>query len=300
MKKCGYVALIGAPNAGKSTLVNALTGNPVSIVTPKPQTTRGRVRAIACAGDTQLIFVDTPGIFEAKPKFEKAMVEAAWSGADDGDVIALVIDALRGLDDDSKHIIEVLKKRAQKAVLILNKIDKLKDKSRLPELAGQLYALYDFERSFMISAEKAQGVSDVFAYLATRMPEGEWLYPEEEITDMKERDIAAEITREQCFLKLHAELPYSIMVETEKWEEKNVKNRRVVRINQLIVIERESQKKILLGSGGKMLKAIGSTARRKIGYLLDADIHLFLFIKVNEKWKTEPDSFKAAGLEFKK
>lgn len=299
MKKCGYVALIGAPNAGKSTLANALTGNRISIVTAKPQTTRGRVRAIAGAGETQIIFIDTPGIFEASPKFEKAMVDAAWSGVDDSDAIVLVVDAARGLDDDTRQIIGTLKKRQRKAVLVLNKVDKSSNKQRLPELAASLYAMLDFERSFMVSAERGDGIADIMGYLATLMPPGEWLYPDDEITDMKEREIASEITREQCFTRLHAELPYSLMVDTEKWEEKPIKGRRTIKINQQVIVERESQKKILLGSGGKMLKAIGSSARRKIGELLDAEVHLFLFVKVQEKWKSDPGSFHAAGLEYK-
>ncbi|MEI6730134.1 MAG: GTPase Era, partial [Pseudomonadota bacterium] len=298
MTKCGYVALIGAPNAGKSTMLNALIGNKVSIVTAKPQTTRNRIRGIAIEGDAQIIFVDTPGIFEAKPKFEKAMVEAAWSGSEESDISVLVVDANRGLDDDTRAIAENIKAKGRKAILVLNKVDKT-EKTMLPELAAKLYQIYDFERSFMISATRGNGVKDVLLYLASQMPESPFLYPEDEITDSTERNIAEEITREQCFTKLHAELPYGLMVETEKWQEENKKGKRVIKINQLIVIEREAHKKIILGKNGAMLKSIGSNARHRIGEALDAEVNLFLFIKVNDNWKSDPAVFKATGLEYK-
>jgi GTP-binding protein Era len=296
---CGYAAVIGAPNAGKSTLLNALTGSAISIVSPKPQTTRGRVRGVVCEGGSQIIFVDTPGIFDAKPSFEKAMVEAAWSGVGEADAVLLLIDAERRISDNVRRIIESLKKRKQKTILVLNKVDKV-DRHQLPELAQELHALLDFERSFMISALLGDGVKDILKYLAGRMPEAPWLYPEDEMTDMPERQLAEEITREQCFLKLHAELPYGVMVETEKWEEKGTEGKRVLRIHQNIITERESHKKMILGKGGVMLKAIGSVARRKAGEMLGAEVHLFLFVKVREKWKDDPQSFLAAGLEYKK
>jgi len=297
-RRCGYIALIGAPNAGKSTLLNALAGAKLSIVSPKPQTTRGRVRGVVCEGDSQMIFVDTPGIFDAKPAFEKAMVEAAWSGVAEADALLLLVDAERGLDGDVRRIIEALKLRGKKALLVLNKVDKV-EKPRLPQLAQALYALLDFERSFMISATRGDGVRDILRYLSARMPQGEWLYPADELTDTPERQLAAEITREQCFLKLHAELPYGLMVETEKWEEKTVDGKRVLRIHQTIITERESHKKMILGKGGVMLKSIGSVARRKIAEALEAEAHLFLFVKVREKWKDDPQSFHAAGLGYK-
>jgi len=297
--RCGYAALIGAPNAGKSTLLNSLAGTDLSIVSPKPQTTRGRVRAVVCEGESQIIFVDTPGIFDAKPSFEKAMVEAAWSGVSEADALLLLIDASRGINDDVRRIIDTLKTRSRKAVLVLNKVDKV-EKQRLPELAKSLYELFDFERSFMICATRGDGVRDILRYLVPLMPEAPWLYPDDEITDTPERVLAAELTREQCFLKLHAELPYGVMVETEKWEEKQDKGKRVIRINQTIITERESHKKMILGSGGVMLKSIGSVARRKIGDALGAEVHLFLFVKVREKWKDDPQSYSAAGLEYKK
>jgi GTP-binding protein Era len=297
--KCGYIALIGAPNAGKSTLLNALTESSISIITPKPQTTRGKVRGIINKGNTQLIFMDTPGIFNAGHKFEKAMVDSAWSGVDECDAIVLVVDAHRGADDDTRQIIASLKSRAKPAILVLNKVDKA-EKAQLPELAKKLYDLFDFQRSFMVSAKRGNGVKDINDYLASLMPDSPWFYGEDEITDMPERQLAAEITREQCFLKLHAELPYGLMVNTEKWEEKNIKGRRSIKIHQAIILERESHKKIILGKGGVMLKAIGSSARGKIGKMLDADAHLFLFVKIDEKWKDDPASFSAAGLEYKK
>ncbi len=299
MTKCGYVAIIGAPNAGKSTLLNSLICSKISIVTPRPQTTRGSIRGIAIHEDTQIIFMDTPGIFEAKPKFEKAMVDAAWDVIEECDAVILLVDAKRGLDDDTKRIAASLGKYKKPVVLVLNKIDVV-DKSRLPPLARELYDLFDFRRSFMVSAKRGDRIEDVMRYLAPLMPEAGWLYPEDEITDVPERTLAAEITREQCFLKLHEELPYGLAVETEKWEEKTVKGRRVIRINQVIILERESHKKIILGKSGSMLKAIGSSARRKIGLLLDADVHLFLFVKLDAKWKDDPKSFAAAGLEYKK
>jgi len=287
-KRCGYVALIGAPNAGKSTLLNALTGAKLSIVTPKPQTTRRRVRGVANIDGSQIIFVDTPGIFDAKPDFEKAMVEAAWAGVAEADVLVLLIDASRGLNDEARQIIAALKKREKKAILVINKVDKV-EKPLLPELAKSLYELFNFERSFMISATRGDGVKDILRYLAPLMPQAVWLYPENELTDMPERSMAAEITREQCFLRLHAELPYGLMVEGEKWEEQRVKGKRTIRIHQTIITERETHKKIILGKGGAMLKAIGSAARRKIGGALGAEVHLFLFVKVRETWKDDPE-----------
>lgn len=297
--KCGYIALIGAPNAGKSTLLNALAESSISIITPKPQTTRSKVRGIINKGDTQLIFIDTPGIFRAGHRFEKAMVEAAWSGVDECDAVMLVVDANRGLDDDTMQIIESMKSHRKPVILVLNKIDKT-EKAKLPELATKLYEMMNFQRSFMVSAKSGNGIKDITTYLASLMPEAHWLYEEDEFTDMPERVLAAEITREQCFLKLHAELPYGLMVNTEKWEEKSVRSKRNIKIHQSIVVERESHKKIILGKGGAMLKAIGSSARNKIGRTLDADVHLFLFVKVHEKWKDDPASFSAAGLEYRK
>lgn len=297
--RCGYAVIIGAPNAGKSTLLNKLAGAKLSIVSAKPQTTRGRLRGIVMEGDTQIVVVDTPGIFEARPEFEQAMVDAAWSGADEADAVILLVDANRGLDDDTKRIVGRLKNARVPVALVLNKIDKV-DKPLLPQLAQALYALHDFDRSFMICASRGDGVRDLRQYLAARMPEAPFLYPDDQATDASERELAAEVTREECFLKLHAELPYGLMVETEKWEEGQVKGRRSVRIHQVVIIERESHKKIILGKEGVMLKAIGSAARRKICNLLDVEAHLFLFVKVRADWKKDPASFRAAGLDCKR
>jgi len=298
-RKCGYVALIGIPNAGKSTLLNTLIESKISIVTPKPQTTRANIRGITQHENTQIIFVDTPGIFNATPRFEKAMVEAAWSGAKDSDITVLVVDAKKGLDAETLAIAKSLGKTKKPAVFVLNKIDKVK-KETLPALAQALYDIHDFDRSFMVSALKGDGLKEIISYLAASLPDSEWLYPEDEITDASERNIAAEITREQCFFKLHSELPYGIMVETEKWEENMVKGQRTIRINQVIVLAREAHKKIILGKKGEMLKAIGTAARQKIGYALSANVQLFLFVKVNENWKEDPASFAAMGLEYRK
>lgn len=296
---CGYVALLGAPNAGKSTLLNALVGGRVSIVTPKPQTTRGRLRGITNEGSTQLIFVDTPGVFDAKPKFEKAMVAAAWSGVEEADCVLLVVDAARGMDDELRGVVSGLKAHNKRVALVLNKVDKLKDKTALPLLAQELYELLAFDRSFMISASRGDGVHDIIDYLAARMPQGPWLYADDEMTDATERDLATEITREQCFLKLHEEIPYGLMVEPETWEEHDKHGKRSIKIRQAIVVAKEGHKKIILGKGGAMLRSIGTASRRKIAEVLEAEVHLFLFVKVHEKWKEDMESFSRVGLEYR-
>lgn len=296
---CGYVALIGAPNAGKSTLLNALVGGRVSIITPKPQTTRGRLRGIVNKGPAQIIFVDTPGVFDAKPKFEKAMVAAAWSGADEADIVLMVVDASKGIDEDVKRTAAALKARGKPSALVLNKVDRLKDKTVLPALAAELHGMCDFDTGFMISAARGDGVKDIISFLAQRMPQGPWLYNDDEMTDSSERDIATEITREQCFLRLHEELPYGLAVEHEKWEEGKKAGKRVLKIRQAIVVAREAHKKIILGKGGAMLRSIGSAARKVIGEALGAEVHLFLFVKVRENWKDDADMFRKAGLEYK-
>lgn len=297
--RCGYVALIGAPNAGKSTLLNSLVGSRLSIITPKPQTTRGRLRGIVNQGPVQMIFVDTPGVFDAKPRFEKAMVAAAWTGADEADSVLFVVDAANGVDAEVKHIATSLKQRNKPAALVLNKVDKLKDKSALPALAQELHQLCDFDTGFMISASRGDGVRDILAFLAQRMPQGPWLFNDDELTDTSERDLATEITREQCFLRLHEELPYGLMVEHETWEEASKAGKRVIKIRQAILVTRETHKKIVLGKGGVMLKSIGLSARKIIGATLDAEVHLFLFVKVRETWKEEAEMFHKAGLEYK-
>lgn len=297
--QCGYVALIGAPNAGKSTLLNALVGSRLSIVTPKPQTTRGRLRGIVNRDSTQIIFVDTPGVFDAKPRFEKAMVAAAWSGAEEADCVLLVVDATTGLDAEVRHIVTQLNTRKKPMALVLNKVDRLKDKTVLPALARQLHELCSFDSGFMISASRGDGVKDIIAFLASRMPQGPWLYTDDEVTDSSERDIAAEITREQCFLRLHEELPYGLAVEHETWEEKTKAGKREIKIRQAIIVTREAHKKIILGKSGAMLRSIGASARHIIGETLGAQVHLFLFVKVRESWKEEAEMFHKAGLEFR-
>jgi GTPase len=294
--RCGFVALIGAPNAGKSTLTNALTGSKVAIVTPKVQTTRALVRGIALAGDAQLILVDTPGIFAPKRRLERAMVTTAWSGAQDADVIAFLVDAKAGMDSQADTILEKLGELGQPKVLVLNKVD-VADKPRLLTLAETANARARFTATFMVSALNGDGVADLRDWLAQHVPEGPWLYPEDEVSDVPLRQLAAEITREKLFLKLHQELPYQSTVETETWTERKDGS---VRIEQTIYVERESQRKIVLGKDGRSIRAIGASARRELADILEKPVHLFLFVKVRESWADDPDRYRAMGLEFPK
>ena len=292
-QRCGFVAIIGAPNAGKSTLINSLVGAKVSIVTHKVQTTRTRVRAIAIVGNAQIIFVDTPGIFKPRRKLDEAMVEAAWAGAADADVVAFLVDARRGLDEENERILEGLKKSGRKAILVLNKVD-LIEKGRLLELADRFNAEFSFEATFMVSALKGDGVADLRDYLAERMPEGPWLYPPDQLSDFPLRMLAAEITREKLYLRLHDELPYASHVETELWEERPDGS---IRIEQTIYVLRESQKKIVIGKGGQTIKEIGQAARKELSELLGGrKVHLFLFVKVREKWDQDPERLRNLGL----
>jgi len=290
--RCGFVALIGAPNAGKSTLINALVGAKVSIVTHKVQTTRTRVRAVAIVDDAQIIFVDTPGIFKPRRKLDEAMVEAAWGGASDADVIALLVDARRGLDEENRRILNGLKNLRRKAILVLNKID-LVEKPRLLELADAFNAEFSFEATFMVSALKGSGVEDLKQYLAEQMPPGPWLYPPDQLSDLPLKLLAAEITREKLYLRLHEELPYASHVETEMWEERPDGS---IRIEQTIYVQRESQKKIVIGKGGQTIKAIGKAAREELQLLLGKKVHLFLFVKVREHWDRDPERLRNLGL----
>ena len=291
--RCGFVAIIGAPNAGKSTLINSLVGAKVSIVTHKVQTTRTRVRAIAIVGNAQIIFVDTPGIFKPRRKLDEAMVEAAWAGAADADVVAFLVDARRGLDEENERILEGLKKSGRKAILVLNKVD-LIEKGKLLELADRFNAEFSFEATFMVSALKGDGVADLRDYLAERMPEGPWLYPPDQLSDFPLRMLAAEITREKLYLRLHDELPYASHVETELWEERPDGS---IRIEQTIYVLRESQKKIVIGKGGQTIKEIGQAARKELSELLGGrKVHLFLFVKVREKWDQDPERLRNLGL----
>ena len=294
--RCGFVALIGAPNAGKSTLINALVGSKVAIVTHKVQTTRTLVRGIAIAGDAQLIFVDTPGIFAPKRRLDVAMVTTAWAGAKDADVVCALLDAQRRLDEETQKLFEGLAGLRQPKVLILNKID-LVEKARLLTLAQDVNKLVPFTETFMISALGGDGVADVRQWLAARVPEGPWLYPEDQISDAPLRHLAAEITREKLYLRLHQELPYESAVETEQWQERKDGS---VRIEQTIFVERESQRKIVLGKGGQTIKAIGSEARREIAAVVEHPVHLFLFVKVREGWSNDPERYREMGLEFPK
>ncbi len=292
-RRCGFVAVVGAPNSGKSTLLNRIVGAKVSIVTPKAQTTRTRVVGITGVGETQLAFVDTPGIFVPKRRLERAMVAAAWSGAAAADIVVALVDAAEGMDQDVRRIIDGLKESGRKAVLALNKVDLVK-REKLLGLAEALNAEGVFTDTFMISALTGDGVPDLVAHLCARLPEGPWLYPEDQLADMPERLLAAEITREQVFLQLRQELPYAAAVETESWtgfEDGSV------RIDQIIYVQRQSQKGIVLGKGGKQVKAIGTAARGELEKVLGRRVHLFLYVKVRD-WIDKPDYYRALGLDF--
>lgn len=292
--RCGYVALIGAPNAGKSTLLNKLVGAKVSIVTHKVQTTRALVRGIAIEGDAQIIFVDTPGIFTPKRRLDRAMVTTAWGGAKEADIVCVLIDARHGLDDEARQVIERLQGVSRTVVLILNKIDLLR-RERLLALAQEANELHPFAHTFMVSAQNGDGVPDLASWLAERMPKGPWLYPEDQLSDLPLRMLAAEITREKLYLRLHEELPYSSTVETDLWE---MRPDGSARVEQTIFVERESQKKIVIGKGGQTIRAISMAARGEIAEAADQPVHLFLFVKVRENWSDDPERYREMGLEF--
>ena len=292
--RSGFVALIGATNAGKSTLVNQLVGAKVSIVTHKVQTTRALVRGIATHDRAQIVFVDTPGIFKPRRRLDTAMVTTAWGGAKDADVVLVLIDAERGIRGDAATMLDRLKDVRQPLVLVLNKVDRVKPENLLA-LAAAANERVGFQRTFMVSALNGSGCRDLLDYLAETLPEGPWYYPEDQLSDLPMRQLAAEITREKLYLRLHQELPYSSHVETEKWEEKQDGS---VRIEQVIYVERDSQKQIVLGAKGQTIKAIGAAARREIGEILDQKVHLFLFVKVRENWGDDPERYREMGLEF--
>lgn len=292
--RSGFVALIGAPNAGKSTLINQLVGTKVSIVTHKVQTTRAIVRGIATHQAAQIVFVDTPGIFKPRRTLDRAMVRTAWGGAKDADLVLVLIDAERGLKGDAGSLVENLAEVHQPKILVLNKIDRVKRESLLA-LTAEINAKASFERTFMISALDGSGCTDLLDFLAGRLPLGPWYYPEDQVSDLPMRQLAAEITREKLYLRLHQELPYSSHVETEKWEELPNGS---VRIEQVIYVERDSQKKIVLGHKGETIKAIGQAARRDIAEILEQKAHLFLFVKVRENWSDDPERYREMGLEF--
>ncbi len=294
-RRCGFVALLGAPNAGKSTLVNCLVGAKVSIVTRKVQTTRARLRGIAVVGDSQIVFVDTPGIFAPKRRLERAMVAAAWSGARDADVIALVFDATRkGIDPDSRLILDGLKDLGRRAVLLLNKVD-LVARPRLLELAAAFEAEGLFDRTFMISALTGDGVDDLRSYLAAAMPEGPWHYPEDQLSDLPLRLMAAETTREKLFQRLHQELPYALTVETERWQDFEDGS---AKIEQTIYVQRDTQKAIVLGKSGINIKQIRAESQTDLEELLERKVHLFLFVKVRRNWIEDPERYRHWGLDY--
>lgn len=292
--RAGFVALIGAPNAGKSTLLNQLVGTKVSIVTHKVQTTRAIVRGIAMHEASQLIFVDTPGIFKPKRRLDRAMVDTAWSGARDADLTALLIDARKGIDEEVEDIMSRLSDLPGDKVLILNKIDVTK-RDQLLELAQKAHAILPFKETFMVSALNGDGVESILDHFAKAVPEGPWLYPEDQPSDLPMRLLAAEITREKLFERLHQELPYISTVETEQWQNKKDGS---VRIEQTIYVERDSQKSIVLGKRGQTIKAISQSAREELADIVDAPVHLFLFVKVRENWANDPERYREMGLEF--
>jgi GTP-binding protein Era len=288
------IAVVGAPNAGKSTLVNNLTGAKVSIVTPKVQTTRMRVIGVRVSGDTQLVFIDTPGIFAPKKRLERAMVKAAWGGAEDADEVVLVVDAARKISDDTRQIVEGLKAAGRPAILALNKVD-IAPRDRLLAMAQELNQLGNFTDTFMIAAETGDGVQDVLNALIARAPEGPWLYPEDQLSDLNDRLYAAEVTREQLFTKLYQEVPYAIAVETVDWEDFE---NGAVRVRQNILVERESQRAIVLGKGGTMLKTVGQAARQELERQLGRRVHLFIDVVVKKDWSEERERYASWGLDY--
>ncbi|HLG89983.1 MAG TPA: GTPase Era [Alphaproteobacteria bacterium] len=294
--RCGFIALIGAPNAGKSTLLNALVGAKVAIVSAKPQTTRMRVLGIANVGASQLIYVDTPGIFSPKRRLDRAMVRAAWEGAGDADIVALVVDAARKkVSEDTREIVAKLKASDRPAVLILNKVDAT-EPPRLLAIAAELNADFAFSDTFMVSALTGDGLDEVRRTFAERVAAGPWLYPEDQLSDLPTRLLAAEITREQLYLQLGQELPYASTVEHEAWEEREDGS---VAIRQAILVERPGQKAIVIGKGGTRIKAIGEAARKALTEFLDRPVHLFLHVKVQEKWADDPSHYREVGLDWK-
>lgn len=295
--RAGFVALIGAPNSGKSTLLNALVGAKVSIVSRKVQTTRARVLGIAMEGGAQIAFVDTPGIFAPKKRLDRAMVAAAWQGVEDADLVALLVDAhanARATESETEAILARLAESRRKAVLVLNKVD-LVNPPQLLGLADRLNRTGLFTDTFMVSALTGDGVGDLRRHFAKAMPEGPWLYPEDQISDMPDRLLAAELVREQLFETLHQELPYALTVETEAWEERKDGS---VKIDCTIFVERDSQRAIVLGKGGERIKAAGAAARKELEALFERRVHLFLFVKVRDKWQDDPERYRAMGLEW--
>ncbi|WP_407152145.1 GTPase Era [Bradyrhizobium sp. ORS 86] len=294
--RCGFVALIGAPNVGKSTLVNALVGSKVTIVSRKVQTTRALIRGIVIEGNAQIILVDTPGIFAPRRRLDRAMVSTAWSGAHDADLVCVLLDAKAGLDEEARAILAKLETVGHPKILVLNKID-LVPREKLLALAQAANERMRFEHTFMISALSGDGVADLRQTLATMVPEGPFLYPEDQMSDAPMRHLAAEITREKIYGHLHQELPYQSTVETDSWTDRKDGS---IRIEQTIFVERESQRKIVLGKGGATIKAIGADSRKEIAEIMGVPVHLFLFVKVRENWGDDPDRYREMGLDFPK
>ena len=291
---CGLLAILGAPNAGKSTLVNALVGQKVAIVSPKAQTTRVRLMGVAIEGDTQLLLVDTPGIFEPKRRLDRAMVSAAWGGAEGADILALVVDAKGGLGSKVTGIVESIAGRSEPKYLILNKVD-LADKAKLLVHAEKLNALVPFQETFFVSATTGDGLADLKAHLAKAMPESPWHYPEDQVSDATERSLASEVTREQLYLQLHAELPQSSAVETEQYNERQDGS---LEIHQQILVERPTQRAIVLGKGGTRIKEIGARARAELSSIMGRPVHLYLHVKVKPGWDEERDVYRDMGLDW--
>ncbi|WP_298369090.1 GTPase Era [uncultured Bradyrhizobium sp.] len=294
--RCGFVALIGAPNVGKSTLVNALVGSKVTIVSRKVQTTRALIRGIVIEGNAQIILVDTPGIFAPRRRLDRAMVSTAWSGAHDADLVCVLLDAKSGIDEEANAILAKLETVAHPKILVLNKVD-LVQREKLLALAQAANERMRFEHTFMISALSGDGVDDLRGALAKLVPAGPFLYPEDQMSDAPMRHLAAEITREKIYSHLHQELPYQSTVETDSWTDRKDKS---IRIEQTIFVERESQRKIVLGKGGATIKSIGAQARAEIAEIMGVPVHLFLFVKVRENWGDDPDRYKEMGLDFPK
>ena len=294
MTRCGFVTLLGAPNAGKSTLVNTMVGAKVSIVSPKVQTTRSRVRGIVVKDDCEIVLVDTPGIFKPKRRLDRAMVAAAWQEAEYTDLRVLMVDARRGVDDDMRAIVDSLKENKLAAVLVLNKIDLVKPE-KLLELSAQLNALHDFSETFMLSASTGEGVKEFENRIAAQMPESPFMFPADQVSDLPNRLLAAEITREKLYMNLNQELPYVTTVLTDSW--KDLDNG-AIRLDQTIYVEREKQRQIVLGKNGAMIKKIGMQARKELEDLFECRVHLFLFVKVREKWGDNPELYRPWGLDF--
>ena len=292
-EKCGFVTLLGAPNAGKSTLVNYMVGAKVSIVSPKVQTTRSRVRGIVVKGDCEIVLIDTPGIFKPKRRLDRAMVAAAWQEAEYSDLRLLLVDAKRGIDDDTRSIMDSLVKNKQKCVLVLNKTDLVKP-AKLVELSAELNKSALFSETFMLSAATGEGVDTLQEYLVSRMPEGPFMFPADQVSDLPDKLLAAEITREKLYMNLNQELPYISTVQTESFKEDD----KGIRIDQTIYVEKNNQKQIVIGKSGTMVKKIGTQARQELEKLFDCRVHLFLFVKVREKWEDNPEHYRAWGLDF--